>query len=261
MQQHINYNINTSLNLNLFVITQEQSHISNLLMSLFYVQSSSCEYLLNSNIKEYYAIYLQEVIKSDFVNTVRQGKSILNLDLICNISKKLNYNDNNDNIKNNDKNNVLNYYNFLIDKFKEDNLNIILNINIDFNNNIEKNICDLIANNLNKLNLNNLNNLNINNLNINNLKFLPVYLNKIKKNIKINIQKRIKVNNQDMLFSSCICFNELNKTFYSLINVNNKFIIYDNSQVPCLSKLDIINDVEKISNIKQECFFIFYKKI
>lgn len=257
------------------------SYIDSLLIALFYKESHMQEILFQQTDNDFF-IYLQELIYNNFVYPVRHGFSVLssvmneirNYCYLCGWKNGYNLLE---------LFNVSDYFDFLMNGFIKNIINIeILDINPI------KNIQNINNITLNYINLQIINDSDIRIL----LKdwessliktknsyysfkelplILPIYLNRnISTDInysKIDIKHKIKFyKNNDKKQSdfswtihSIICYSSSGTgSYYSLINMDTVWYMFNNINTPSITKIDIHNN-DISYKIMQECVFLFYK--
>ena len=229
-------------------------------------------------------IYLQELIKSKFVDLIRKDICIY----IDNINEIRNYlfilgwyNDDIDELfKNKD---IIDLFMFLTKKLNFEKLDIDV---MTYNNGI----LDL-KNNINNLSYININptltdtnikflfnswinyNINTNSNNFYKLNKIPSYLffyidrvdkHNVKNNIKIDIMNKIKFTNVNettqrelrWVINSFICLDNKNK-YYTLINKNDEWYKFEENTIPSIQYIDIKNDKTK-NKLMSEVVFLLY---
>lgn len=255
------------------------SYIDSLLVCLFYVQNYT-DVMLYKKVESKY-LYLQEYILTEFVEKIRNNNSIFKetinkLRYLCfrcgwsNEGEILNIC------------NIIDFYNFIasvlngikikikkeefidgtLHKTTKEEVNIItLNIS-------EKHQNISITELLNIWSYKNLDNT-IFVRNIENIpKYLSFFINRSKCSNNIVIHDKIypfknsgniKKKNIAWKFHSVICMNDntVNKHYYAIINNNNKWILFNNLNVPCMKEI-YMNDPYIISKIKTESVFLLY---
>lgn len=260
------------------------SYINSLLMSLFYKSNINLETLINNFPDNPAALYLQELIKNNFIDLVRKHFTVKN----SNINQIRNYifiNNDIDSffIKQED---IGNFYKYIIDFlngeyihfeiFKiTDNTITVKNNNlrmpyITFNPNKNTSIRDLFVNWIDKY-------INKNNLFCYKLINIPSYLsfyinrynNGVKNEYEVDIMKKIKffnINDSTQKYiqwkiHSIVCNEgtEFEKSnYYSIItDYNNNWYMFNDKNIPCMIKIDMSND-DIIDKIRKECMFITY---
>lgn len=262
------------------------SYITSLLSALFFKSNNNIENILNNNPDNPSAIYLQELIKDNFVEPIRKNFTINNSNIneIRNYIIINNYNLDNFTIKQED---IGNFYKFIIDYlcgeyiefeiFKIiDNSSITTdkNINLSYiplNPTCNITIKQLFINWLNKyINKNNTFSYKLMNI----PSYLCFYINRFyndgkRNNYEVDIMKKIKffnTSNSSQKFitwkiHSIIC-NEgdnFEKSHYYSINLdfNNNWIMINTQNIPTLKYIDMSDD-DTIDKIRKECMFIIY---
>jgi hypothetical protein len=265
------------------------SYINSLLMGLFYKSNINLETLINNYPDNPSALYLQELVKDNFISLVRKHFSIKN----SNINQIRNYIFIN-NITNNDidtffvkQEDIGNFYKYIIDflngeyihfeVFKiTDNTISIKNNNlripyITFNPTKNISIRELFINWIEKyISKNNVYCYKL----INIPSYVSFYINRYNNNGKkieyeIDIMKKIKffnVNDSTQKYiqwkiHSIIC-NEGDdfetSNYYSVItDYNNNWYMFNDKNIPCMSTIDMSND-DVIDKIRKECMFVTY---
>ena len=103
-------------------------YIDSVLMALFFKSIVGIDSVLNKDLKNGSAIYLQEYIKEKFVNAVRNGKSVLmdDMEMIRVLSSHLGWLKKEDNIDEYVKQqDITEYYSFLMDIFEIEKITIL----------------------------------------------------------------------------------------------------------------------------------------
>jgi len=234
------------------------SYMDTLFVSLFYINTFTENLLLKCNpIKPEY-IYLQELIKCNFIDNIRNKKSIL-LDnnneilIYCHLCGWLKSSELND------KQDVALYFHFLTNAFDYCMITTDLNDNnkipyITFNlsNNIQYSIKELYYDWIHQNGV------------INNLPtILSFKINHLNSSAKLNIQKKLKLNplkEYDPLvwsFHSAICLHHNTSHYYTILNDCSKWFMYDNLEVPCMTRIDM-SDSSIINTIMFEVVFVIY---
>lgn len=80
----------------------------------------------------------------------------------------------------------------------------------------------------------------------------------IMKAIRFDSNNNVNQNNVKWKIFSIICYSETNPRYYTLVNINAKWHIYDSYNIPSLDELDI-KQYDISEKIKQECVMLFYK--
>lgn len=268
------------MNDKIFVVENKNINccVDTLLMALFYNKSILDKLLLN-NLKQPTGIYLQEIIKTNFINQVRNNKSVLNntIENIIKLCSNIGYVDNNSNI------NLIDFYIFLMQLFENQSIQIInkpdstiqkhyieFDFDLDFdqyiNNSLDEtktSIKELLNNYIKKNAI-----INVPNIIAFSIKRFDNKLNK-KNSIKVDIQKKIKplksdsiINNHEWYFHSVICYKGLKMNeghYYALLNSKDKWYIYDNNKIPCIEEVKM-DDSQIVNLIKSDSLFLIYKK-
>ena len=264
------------------------SHINSLLMGLFYRKNNNIETLLTNFPDNPAGLYLQELIRDNFIDPVRKQFSIKN----NNINEIRNYiiiNSINNNILLIKQEDIGNFYKFIIDFFNGEYIqfeifkitdNIINSTNSDLkmpyislNPTKNTSIRDLFISWIDKYINKNKNNKYYYKL-INIPSYLSFYINRYdnngdKNNWEVDIMKKTKFfNNTDSKqkyiqwkIHSIIC-NEGDdfetSYYYSVVtDYNNNWFMFDDRKIPCLSEIDMSND-DIIEKVRKECMFITY---
>jgi len=256
-------------------------YIDTLIASLFCINTIIRAKLLNSYQDSYRVIYLQEFIRTNIVDNINNNKSILEK-IIINLKKLLISIGWYDNFHHIEK--VKELYAFLMKKLdgqliyiEEEYLNYdklnndkkLAYIDIDVSNiNENKNIQELLQNWIyNQQNRDIVKHI------VNIPTFIGININRLYNgtvnNVMIDINKGISPATYSVLdnkpvwgIHSIICYEgDINKGhYYSLLNNNNEYFIYDNSNIPTIINVNIKNvDISK--KIKQECIFLIYRYI
>jgi len=254
------------------------SYIDALLVALFYKPSPATN-MLNTIPENASFLYLQEQIKIDFVEKIKQNYSIESrvLNQIRNYSVLCGWKRNDSLINIIELFNVVDYYKFFalgvgcgLINFESSDANdanitntIIRLVPTQQETNIRKLLDDWIYNNLLKKSTQ--------------TKYhfkeiptlIPIHIDRSNLNSSVDIMKKIKFcnnnnSNQENLswtIHSIVCFsNSSVRYYYSLINYDaNTWLIYDNTKIPSLIKVDIKNDIYLQNKIKLECVFVIYK--
>lgn len=263
-------------------------YIDSLLAGLFYKNNQNLDILLNELPETSSAIYLQELIKENFVDPIRKHFSISK----SNINEIKNYILINLKIENIDifsQQDIGKFYKYLINLLGGDTLQFeIFEL-------VENNIKTInTALNLSYISLNPIQNTTIKELFINWLnkyiikdnnkfcyklikipQYISFYINRynndgFKNDYEIDIMRKIKFfNNTDTTQKNitwkihCIICNSSidtldNSHYYSIISdYRNNWIIFDNKKKPSLQYIDM-SDADIIEKIKRECMLIIY---
>lgn len=254
-------------------------YMDSLLMALFYVPSN-IDMMLNKDIKNTMALYLQEYIKINFVNTVRDNKSVTAdmiemLRVLCVENGWKGLNDD-EYIMQQDVNE---FYTFIMNLFEctlidiqretitNQNPNEILPfIPLSIPEGITHiTIKDMLHNWLydNGLNNNIVNIPNIIALSINRFRNNGTRINTdiiIQKKIVPTIKKML-MNNIEWIFHALICHKgetPKNGHYYSLLYNSTKWYLFDDQQIPCLMEVSM-TDSNITEMIKKECVFVIYR--
>lgn len=277
---HIKYNNMSSSNFS-FIIEpiKKADYFNSLIMSLFFIPSQIEHLILNSEPKAPMIIYLQELIKTKYIDIVRNQLS-LNVENISEIMTFFNYcgwKNNTLDIFEHQKINL--FYEFIVKIFNVSPIEIIdIDINLDIDN--EYYLEDVSGiNKIKKIpylhfkvnkpstDIKSLyeewksNNQKI----INIPKMVSIYIDRTEKQ-SVDIQERIRLiynmgayNTIKWEVQSIICFNEEKQEYYAIIReYSDKWLFFSENCVPCLSRLDIKNK-EIAEIIKIECVFIIYQ--
>ena len=230
--------------------TSESSYIDSLLIALFYKSSTCIDPILYNDPFNPEIVYLQELIKHKFVEFIRKGISVHMATIseikICSQWCGYNY-------KNHDTKPLADYYDFLL---RSTNANMIEQ-NGRLWPYIEVDITDksLVPLNVKKL---------IEHININNVPhFIAVKINKKTRDTLVDIQKKIKlypknpsINVYDLRWSihAIVCHDAV-EHYTVLLNGDNKWLLFSNKNIPCLSEFDIKSNA---SQIKRDAILIIY---
>ena len=251
------------------------SYIIALLSSLFF-KNTDLENILNCIPDNNFCIYLQELIKHNFVFKIRKNISIYENEIneirnIFNFINNIEYSNLLSNLS------IQTFYKIINSNFnnefsininKKNNLGSINEIKIDY---FELNIPE----GENSINLSNLLSIYINsNIKMNTYEYffkkipllIPLFINRNNKNnTKINIMKYIKMENIDEKFQknlswiilSIICKSD-DSSYYSIINNDDNWICIDQKNIPTINIIDM-SDEDIVYKISTESVFIFYK--
>lgn len=260
-------------------------YIDSLLVALFY-PFSSIDTLLQKDIANFNAIYLQEYIKIHMIDNMRENKSVSSdsMEMIRNLC----FNNGwmyeaitsiDDYMEQQDVNE---FFIFLMNMFDNEMIKIKSNV-MDSSNNksVEQeeiipfipfsipegktqiSIKDLLHNNCfeNTLHITNVPNI------------IAMSINRFtnegtRNNINIDIQKKIKpfanrsmINNHEWIFHAAVCHKgETIKLghYYTLLCINNKWYIFDDLNIPCVREVNM-TDKEVTTEIRKDCVFIIYR--
>jgi hypothetical protein len=209
------------------------SYISSLLVAMF-LSPSKISDMLKSDLDNVTVYYLQEVIRSKFVEQVRNNRS-LELSIvneIRNICLFMNWKHNENPLS---LFNVNDFYTFLLNNIGNVKCNYILNPE---NVSIEVSTTDLTKDivPLDK-----------------NVDFVSFYVNR-KNNRPIDIMKGFKFNGDKVIkhIHSIVCFSE---RYYAIVKVNDVWYLFDEMALPSICSLDIKLVKERI---ERDCVLIFY---
>ena len=245
----------------MFVVEHiDDSMIDNLIVSLFYKEHKH-NHILNKNVNNDYVIYLQEFIKEDIIGRMNNGISIRKK-ILNRLKEILLYCDSD--ILNG---NICDFY----DKFlKLLSCNLIkvntktVYLNYKHNQDIFREISYVSGNDIktNDIVNNWLSNdyIKFNNMNLlcsNTLLNYPEYftVRPINKD-GCDIVNRIKIDNKKWYFRAAICFN---KYYYSLIFINNQYLLYDTHSAPCFQVVKL-NDINVVNRIRPYIMLVIYIK-
>lgn len=271
-------------------------YIDSVLMALFF-KSTTIDSVLNKDLKNTTAIYLQEYIKEKFVNAVRNGKSILmdDMEMIRVMCSHLGWKNDVEKDEYILQQDITEYYTFLMGIFEIEKITIQRKTEINNNlpalgekeylpfiplslleTNINIDTIDTIKNMLSRWQFNNLSEINnkkepclnsyviLNSPNV--IGFSINRFNNMGKRIKTSviIQKKIYIaeRNTEYHFHSAICHSgeTLNSGhYYSLLSGNSGiWYMFDDQKIPCIKEVKM--DDPSITNmIKKECCFVFYR--
>lgn len=263
-------------NINNFIVASNNCYIDSVLMALFYFKTST-EHLLLSDVDSCNAIHLQEYIKVNFVDKVRNGISVLDANLIKQLSIDNGWEDNPD---------VSKYYAFLLKLFDGNAIEIqrrtiteldpkpsdigeiqkipfiplIIKPGISYN--IKSMLHDWFYEDYLKTTINGQETSVLNTYNmVNTPPFFGISIDRTEIDESINIQKKIAPQDNYKgiwIFHSAICYKKAH--YYSLLfnPKNETYHIFDNSVVPCVREINMSDD-EITDKIKRECVFILYR--
>lgn len=252
--------------------------IPSLIISLFFKENIIINNTYNNNIE---LIYIYRFLNDKFINKLKNNKSILNND-ICLFEQLLNNKNKNINLE---KLNIKDMFSLISSIFKLDEISILRK------NIITKKISAKIKYKFIELNLMN-NSINIHDINsmihswitmnddlyinyINNIpSIIPLYINRYNKNniyndsdviIQTNINifdfyKSDEFNTYIWTFYSSICYCLNKKQYYTIINYDNDWYLFNDNNVPCFNKI-FMNDNMIVNKIKKESIFVFYKLV
>ena len=259
-------------------------YISTLIIGLF-LPNSKINNLLTRDLKNTGGIYLQEFIKVNFIDQIKEGKSVLKetVEYIRNLCYQLGWRKNIEDNNEYQHQDLNGFYVFLMDIFE--------NIPIEFkrtvkqnelNKNGTENIITLpfiklsIPEDCNVIRIKDIlhNCLYNNDYNITNSPILlPLSINRFnskgeKIEVEIDIQKKIvptiKKNyfyHSEWTFHCAICYNGdtvKNGHYYCLVSINDKMYLFNGNMVPPLTEVDL-SDSNIVSMIKKECVFVIYR--
>ena len=251
--------------------------IPSLIVSLFFKENI----LINNTYNNIELIYLYNFLNDKFINKLKNNNSILNRDL-CFFEQLLDdiYNKN-INFK---KLNIKDMFTLISFIFKIDEISVLRK------NIITKNISAKVKYKFIELNLNNNNKIfDINSMihswitmnddlyinYINNIpSIIPLYINRynrqnIYNNSNVIIQNNINIfdfykndefNTYIWAFYSTICYCLNTNQYYTILNYNNEWYLFNDNNVPCFNKI-FMNDNMIVHKIKKESIFVFYKLV
>lgn len=261
------------------------SYISNLLISLFYPNTSLYYSFLenNDNIdlnKNLLDVYFQEMIKNKLIDPFRKRQSI-GSETINEIRNYLFYSDWKDISLIHNENNLLDLYKYLLDIFNSTKIEVT-NIN---DNTVKLDYIELIINELdNETNIKNLindwlkkNQYKLSNIppiiclkinrqtDIDNSEIMNIITKLSNTEYLVDIQKKIKLENNyndDTLrwsIQSIICRDSINKEkYYSYINREDTWYYLNDNEIPSFYEVNIKQE-EIMKDIKKNSYTIFYK--
>lgn len=209
------------------------SYISSILVAMFLKPSKISDMLMNdiNNINMY---YLQETIRVNFVDRIRNNCSIelSTINEIRNISFFLNWKQTDDPLT---QFNINDFYTFITKNMSNTYIHYILNPD---NISLETSINELIQNfePVEK-----------------NIDFVSFYINR-KNNRVIEIMKEVKIAGQkrNKKIHAVVCYSD---RYYAIIKINDKWYLFDEQSLPSIVPLDIkiIKD-----RIQKFCVMLFY---
>lgn len=244
-------------------------YIDSLLVGLFYTPSIIYNKLLDNDPDDNNFMYLQEIIKNNFIDTLRKNMSITadiineirNYSFIYGYPKEL--------LK---QQNIIEYFTFITNNM---NMFAISQGKPYISINLDQNMCDTDIKTLL-----NINNIYIDNNNIHNVYMVPIYINRFmytkRLTTKIDIKRKIKLGdaNQrwyihciichvgDNIYNDCelTCNTEYNTNghYYTILSSGSKWIMFDDMHIPSFKEINM-SDKVTIDKIKRECIFIIYK--
>ncbi|AYV77301.1 MAG: ubiquitin carboxyl-terminal hydrolase [Barrevirus sp.] len=274
-------------------------YIDSLLVSLFYKPVLPIDNILNKDLKNVVATYLQEYIKERFVKAIRSNKSVLrdDIEMIRVICSQIGWPTLQTKDKQDahlDQQDVTEFFCFLLDTFEVEKINIqryslknnqgeevepankevipyiplALPELSDESITIKKMLYDWQHNNF--VNLNKKTTCLNSYIIMNSPSLLALAINRFNNEghrIKTNviIQKKIYINDKKLTewtFHAAICHRGTSTKsghYYSLINNSGNWYIFDDLNVPCM-KLVKMDDPSITNMIKKECFFVLYVK-
>lgn len=265
------------LNLDGFLVENgdNTSYIDSLLMALFYPTESQIliNQLLGSQINDPMKIYLQEIILNHFVIPIRDNFSVLEnvMNMIKYIGHHIGFS--------NKYEYVHDYYSFLHNIFKGTSIeiqkyNIVDNFPVKNGDPLMRPyICINIPDNLTRLSIKKeLLRWSNNSRYISNLpNILPIFINRNSHNTEVIIQKKIfptklipfrTINPPSYVIQSIICKSYNSNSYYTIINTDNKWLLFDNKLTPpslqqilLSGKSSNTDIVEKIKNESVMCFY------
>lgn len=233
------------------------SYISTLLVGLFYTSSMIYNNILESNPDNHNFIYLQEMIKLNFINPLRKNISITRniINEIRNYSF-LNGWINDEPEKILEQQSIIEYYLFIVKNMNQHHLGKeYIKLNLENNNNQTIKIL------LNKW-------LTTNDHIYQDIvpHFVTLYLNRFeddKYDTKVDINEKIRLNhkNHKWIIHSVICYTNDNINsghYYAILSHNNKWLMFDDLSIPSIREIDMSNK-DLINKIKKECLLLIYK--
>lgn len=254
------------------------SYIDSVLISLFYKLSSISD-LLNEYTNDGKYIYLQELIKNNFISVIKKNFSveksaineIRNYSMICGWKENMNITE---------QYNAIEYMAFILENFnsggiqidisrgdkleyiKVNYLEIVPYCTTDINSEISNWISGKIDVDSKKLHYYKFRELPI---------LVPIYINRnTEKNTNFNlvdINKRIRFEKKldqsqkksSWILHSIICYSNSNiGHYYTILNIQNQWYIVSNIKIPSITKIKI-SDVAISEKIKRECVIVLYR--
>lgn len=237
------------------------SYVNTVLVSLFYPETSITTVLNNnSNNSNAVTTYLQEFIKHNFINKIKDGKSILEPTLLelQNILIKTGWEPDTSKISN-----ISTFYEFLIKLFNgpvictninSDNVSSYINLYTPVNLNLNQNkisVQQLLTQNKTVI--------------VNSPSFIALKLERTSNPINITVQKKISIKcgnyfgtdiNHYWIFHTAICLHENN--FYSLTYDKESYVMFDELHTPSLYKVDMKNKTVA-TTVEKECVLLIYR--
>lgn len=234
-------------------------YIDSLLVGL-YLNKSILDNTLKNNINNVVGMYLQEYIKHNFLNRIRNGKSVTG-DIVETIRVLL-INCGWDILFNQSP--INDFYNFFSDLLEINKINLLNKDSIRYiqhNLNEDISVKDIV----NKW-------IKHHNFMTNTPALVPIFINRFENDTKninqVVIQKKIcpllnksLIGSYEWIFHSAICHkgsNIKNGHYYTLIKINTKWYIFDNKHIPSLREISM-SDEKIVENIKRDCVLIMYR--
>lgn len=263
-------NINTYNTINNMIVEDgyNTSYISTLLIGLFYQNSNIYDILLEMNPDNIYFIYLQEIIKQNFIEQIKKNIYIQSniLNEIRNFIFLNNFHNYSDILE---EHNICDLWQYLqINLYNKpliiNNMNVYyININLKSNKTIYT-VKDIINEWLvdNTIYLKN----DFQGSSV--PQIVPIYLNK-ENHIKIDINEKIKLSNTikfKWIIHSVICKNPITQKYYVLIRKdlttnkkgNIQWLLFDNNSIPSFKEV-IFTNKDIVDKIMQDAFFLIYR--
>lgn len=227
----------------------KNNFIGNLLVALFYSPGGYISDLLNKNIKNTMVIYLQEYIKTNFLDPLRALKKISNtaMETIRNLSKQNGWNNGGDAGVD-----ITNYYKFLMTVLENPKIQIG---NDKFEHFMEFTVKESVT--VKQLVSGWVTGHPIVNIPI----IIAIKINRENPDVKIDIQKKIVPIKTDMLNSewfiySIICMSGGHHYVLVDLKFENKWLSFDDMANPYMKEIRVVELAEKI---QRECVFLIYK--
>ena len=235
------------------------SYINSLLIGLFYNSSIISTKLLDADPINSHFIYLQEIIKNNFVEPIRK-----NISITANVTNEIRnfccFSGFSKNIT--EKHNVIDYLDFIVENVSPISLigpHIHINLeksedNADIKTLLKKRMSESFTKEKH---------------NMHNIYMVPIYIDRFfygtKTNVKIDIKRKIMLDESNYRWNihCIICHNGKNLIdgyYYAIIFVNNKWIIFDDTRVPSFENIDMTNTCT-VEKIMSECILVIYKMI